>query len=76
MRSCKPVMMTWLCFKIFRSNLENMAMQLSLQICPMDMRKPVVMFLKTWSDCALGESLFDIFKVACKSSLMKFPLAT
>ena len=52
-----------------------MVMQLSLQSCPMEIRDPVVMLLKTWADCALEESLFDIFKVACKLGLMIFPLA-
>ena len=42
----------------------------------MEMREPVVMPLKTWADCDLEESLFDIFKVARKSGLMIFLLAT
>ena len=41
----------------------------------MDMREPVVMLLKTWADCALEESLFDISKVARKSVLMIFLFA-
>ena len=36
----------------------------------------MVMSLKTWADCALEESLFDIFKVARKSGEIIFPLAT
>ena len=42
----------------------------------MEMREPVVMSLKTWADYALEESLFDIFKVARKSGLIMFLLAT
>ena len=76
MQSRKPVIMTWLCFKIFTSNLVNMAMQLSSQICPMEMRDTVVMSTKTWADCALKESLFEMFKVDCKSVLMMLLLAT
>ena len=72
----KPVIMTWLCFKMFTSNLVKMAMQSSSQSCPMDMRESVVMSLKTGVDCALEESLFGIFKVARKSGLMVLPLAT
>ena len=53
-----------------------MAMQSSSKNFPMDMREPVVRSLKTWIDCALGESLFDIFKVARKLGFMTFPLAT
>ena len=73
--SCKLVIITWLCFKIFTSNLVKVAMQLSSQICPMEMREPVVMSLKTWEDCALVERLFSSFKVDHKSGLMIFPLA-
>ena len=76
MRSRKPVIITWLCFKIFMSNLVKMAMQSSSKSCPMEMREPVVMLLKTWEDYALEESLFDSLKVACKSGLMIFLLAT
>ena len=76
MRSHNLVIMNWLCFKIITSNLVKMAMQLSLQNCPMDTREPVVMLLMAWADCALEESLFDVFKVARKSGLMIFPLAT
>ena len=75
-RSRKPVMMTWLCFKKITSNLVKMVMQSSSQSCPMEIREPVVMSLKTWGDCALGESLLDIFKLARKSGLMTLPLAT
>ena len=74
-RSSKMVIMTWLCFNIFTSNLVKMVMQLSTQKCPMEMREPVVMSLNTWAGCALKESLFDIFKVARKLGLMKFLLA-
>ena len=74
--SRKSVIMTLLCFKIFTSNLVKMAMQLSSQSFPMEMREPVVMLLKAWADCALGEILFDIFKVARKSGLTTLPLAT
>ena len=75
-RSHNLVIMNWLCFKIITSNLVKMAMQLSLQNCPMDTREPVVMLLKTWADCAMEESLLGIFKVDHKSGLMIFPLAT
>ena len=64
MRSRKPVIMTWLCFKIFTSNLVKMAMQSSSKSCPMETREPLVMSLKTWDDCAPEESLFAIFKMA------------
>ena len=74
--SLKPVMMTWLCFKKFTSNLVKMAMKSSSQSCPMDMREPAVMLLKMWADFNSGESLFEIFKVDCKSGLMTLPLAT
>ena len=60
MWSRKPVTMTWLCLKTLTSNFVKMAIQSSSQGCPMEMREPVVMLLKTWEDCALGESLFDI----------------
>ena len=76
MQSRKAVIITWLCFKIFTSNLVKTAMQFSLQSCPMEMRKPVVVPLKTWADCALEESLFVSFKVDRTSGLMIFPLAT
>ena len=75
-RSRKPVIMTWLCFKISTSNLVKMAMQSSPKSCPMEMREPVVISLKTWADCALGESLFEIFKVDRKLGLMTLPLST
>ena len=75
-QSLKPVNMTWLCFNIFKSNMVKMAMQSSSQSGPMDMREPVVMSLKTWANCALEESLFDIFKVARKSVLMILSLTT
>ena len=75
MRSLKPGMMTWLWFKKVTSNLVNMVIQSSLQSFPMEIRKPAVMSLKTWVDCALGESLLDIFKVARKSGLTPLPLA-
>ena len=75
-RSCNPVIINWLCFNIFTSNLVNMATQSSSQSCPMDMREPVVMSFKTWADCALEESLFDSCKVARKDGLMMFLLAT
>ena len=32
--------------------------------------------LKTWEDFALGESLLDIFKAACRFGVMTLPLAT
>ena len=73
--SRKPVIMTLLCFKIFTSNLVKMAMHLSSQSFPMEMREPVVMLLKTWADWDLEEILFDIFKVDCKSGLMILPLS-
>ena len=75
-QSRKPVIITWLCFKIFASNLVKMAMQSSSQSCPMEMRNPVVMLLKTWVDCALEESLFGSFKVDRKSGLMISSLDT
>ena len=50
----KPVMMTWLYFKMFKLELVKMAMKLPAQSCSMDMRYLVVMSLKTWADCALG----------------------
>ena len=75
-RSRKSVIMTLLCLNIFTSNLVKMAMKLSSQSCPMDMREPVVMMLKTWADFALEESLFDILKVPRKAGLMIFLLAT
>ena len=62
MRSRKPVIMTWLCFNISTSNLVKMVMQSSSKSFPIEMREPVVMSLKTWVDCALEESLFEIFK--------------
>ena len=52
-RSHKPVIMTWLCFNIFTSNLVKMAMQSSSQSCLIEMREPVVVSLKTWADCTL-----------------------
>ena len=42
----------------------------------MEMREPVARSLKTWADCALGEILVDIFKVASIFGLMTLPLAT
>ena len=51
--SRKTVIITWLCFNIFTSNLVKMETQSSSQSCPMEMREPVVMSLKTWADCAL-----------------------
>ena len=36
----------------------------------------MVSSLKTWADCALGEILVDIFKVARRFGLMTLPLAT
>ena len=53
-----------------------MAIQSSSQSFPMEMRKPLVRSLKTWADCALGEILVDIFKVACRFFLMTFPFST
>ena len=76
MRSRKPVVMNRLCFKIFKSSLVKMATQSSSHNCPMGMSEPVVMSLKTWADYALEESLFESCKVALKSSLMMFLLAT
>ena len=75
-RSRKSVIIIWLYFKMFTSNLVKMARQFSSQSFTMDMREPVVMLLKTWADCALVEILFDSFKVACKSGLMIFLSAT
>ena len=74
--SHKPVIITWLCFKILTSNLVKMEMQLSSQSCLMEMREPVVVSLKMWADCNLEESLFNSFKVARRLGLMVFPLAT
>ena len=74
-RSRKLVMMTWLCFKIITSNLVKMAMQSLSQSFPMEMREPVVGLLTAWADCALGERLFEIFKVAHKSGFMTLLLA-
>ena len=54
----------------------NMAMHSSSQICLMEMMETVVMSLKTWADCAFGEKLFEIFKVASKSGLTTLLLAT
>ena len=42
----------------------------------METRDPVVMSLKTWAYCALGERLFDICKVASQAGLMMCPLET
>ena len=61
--SYKMVMITWLCFKIFTSNLVNMETQSSSQSCHMDISEPVVMSLKTWEDYALEESLFESCKL-------------
>ena len=36
----------------------------------------MVMLLKTWADCALEESVFDIFKLDRKSGFITLPLAT
>ena len=58
------------------SKLAKMAMQSSSQICPMEMRESLVRSLKTQEDCALGESLVEIFKVARRFGLMTLPLAT
>ena len=69
-------MMIWLCFKLLTSKLVKMAMYSISQICPMSMREPVVMSLKTWADCTMGEILSEIFKVARKSGLMTLSLAT
>ena len=43
---------------------------------PMETKEPVVMLLKTWTDCAFGESLLDLLKVARKFGFMLLPLAT
>ena len=75
-RSRKPVIMTWLCFKVFTSNLAKMATQLSSQSFPMDISEPVVMSLKTWAYCALEDSLLESCKVVLKAGLMTFLLAT
>ena len=75
-RSRKPVIMTWLCFKVFTSNLAKMATQLSSQSFPIYISEPVVMSFKAWAKCALDESLFESCKVALKAGLMMFPLAT
>ena len=53
-----------------------MEIQSSSKSCPMEMRDPVVRSLKTWADCALGESLVDMFKVDCRFVLMALPFAT
>ena len=53
-----------------------MAMQSSSKNIPAEMRDPVVMLLKTCTDCALGEIVFVIFKVARKLGLMMLSLAT
>ena len=63
-------------FKNIYVKLGEGGTQSSSQSCTMEMKEPVVMSLKTWVNCDLGESLFDIFKVACKSVFMTFPLAT
>ena len=42
----------------------------------MEMSEPVVMYLKTWVECALGESLLESCKVALKAGLIMCPLAT
>ena len=76
MRPRKPVVITWFCFNIFTSNLVKIVMQFSSKRFPMEMRESVVMPLKTWADCALEESLFDIFKVARKLGLVISPMAT
>ena len=75
-RSRKSVIIIWVYFKMFTSNLLKMVMQLSSKNYPTEMMEPVVMSLKTWADCALVEILFDSFKVACKSGLMIFLSAT
>ena len=62
-------------FKNITSNLLNMVMQSSSQSCPKEMRNPLVMLLNTSADCALVESLLEIFKVAHKSVLMTLPLS-
>ena len=53
-----------------------MAMQSSSQSFHMEMREPVASSLKKWADCALGESLVNIFKVACRFYLITLPLVT
>ena len=54
----------------------KMATQSPLQSFLMNMSEPVVMLLKTWADCALEDSLLESCKVALKSGMMMFPLAT
>ena len=74
--SRKLVMMTWFCLNFFASNLVKTATQLSSQICPMEMREPMVRSLKMWSYFALWEILVDIFNVARRFCLMTVPFAT
>ena len=76
MQSRKPVIMTWLCFKIFTSNLVKIAMQLSSQRCPMEMREPVVMSWRRGRIALWKEFFFDLFKMARKFGFMILPLAT
>ena len=75
-QSRKPAIMTWLCFKIFTSNLVKMATQSSSKSFPIDMSEPDVMLLKTWADIALEESLLESCKVALKAGLTMFLLDT
>ena len=42
----------------------------------MEMSEPVVMSLKTWADCALGDSLLESFRLAMEAGLIMCPLAT
>ena len=72
----QAVIMTWLYFMIFTSNLVKMVMQLSPKSCHMETRVPMVMSLKQWVNCGFEESLFDILKVAHKSGLIILLLAT
>ena len=75
-QSHKSVIMTWLCFKMFTSYLVNMETQSSSQSLPMDMSELVVISLKTWSDCALVESLLESYRVALKDGLIVCLLVT
>ena len=76
MRSRNPVIMTLFYFYFLQSNLVKIAMQLSSQSCPLDIREPVVRSFKTMEDCALGESLVDIFNVDSIFGLLMLPFAT
>ena len=42
----------------------------------MEMSEPVAMYLKTWADCALGDSLLESYRVSLKAGLKFFRLAT